>query len=310
MDIQAHMPLKLRQEMERLGINPDEWQPQPVEAQFQCSTCQDLGVLRYGKADGVNDYTHPLFGKMYPCPDCETGQQMLVRQWERQLKFAGVPDLYQDLTFQSWGKLPTKARVGKGLAHATALLFIQTPEHKVSLATAFEMCGQPYETLDRVRNSLLFRGPPGVGKTGMAAAIVNELLAQKKAALYMRTYDLLEAIKKSFDREKKERQQDGEQILASTSQPIVDTVKRAAVLVLDEFNVSKIGDWRQEVIEDIVRYRHGNRMPTIFTCNADDDELERQWGQRTTAVLFAMAHRIKMGGPVLRDLRQPQGEPF
>ena len=81
-------------------------------------------------------------------------------------------------------------------------------------------------------------------------------------------------------------------------------VKSFPVLVLDEFNMTKVSDWRQEVMENVIRYRYGNNLPTVLTCNATRDELEVQWGIRTVSVLFEMAHLIPMGGEPLRDYRQ------
>lgn len=296
MNIAQHLPENVRRELERL--NNGEWEPQPIEVTFQCETCEDIGHVRYDVPVG-----HPWFGKMFPCPDCEKGQALLRQQWESRLKTAKVPDVYKHLTFESWRALPAAARKGKRLAFACAELFVTSPNYEVSIAEAMSRIDEPFKYADAVRNSLIFQGVPGLGKTGLASAITNHLLAEGKAVLYIRTHDLLESIKTSFDKDKKVSN-DGEKVLSSTQQPIVSIVKRSPVLLLDEFNVSIVGDWRMEVMEDIIRYRHGNRLPTIFTCNANMDELERQWGIRTTSVLFAMAHFVPMDGPVLRDLRQ------
>lgn len=34
---------------------------------YACKTCEDKGVIRYDR-----DHTHPMFGKLEPCPDCHT----------------------------------------------------------------------------------------------------------------------------------------------------------------------------------------------------------------------------------------------
>jgi len=280
----------------RQALESGDWQPQELAPVYTCQTCEDRHVISYDVPFGDE-----RFGKLYPCPDCGGGQKLMERRWKSRLKQAELPKEYQQLTFATWQQLPQEARQGKGLALACAQLFVQSDDHSVSLATAYRMAGRDMGNVDIVRKSLILQGVPGLGKTGLAAAIVNHLLAEGKPVLYIRVQDFIEAVKDAFGKEK--RQADG--TLPDSAQEIVSVVKRAPRLVLDEFNVSVVGDWRQEVMENVIRYRYGNALPTVITCNAQPDELEAQWGLRTTSVLFTMAHWVPMGGEVLRDMRQP-----
>lgn len=276
-------------------INPDEWEPLNLEPVYNCQTCHDRHYVSYDV-----QYGDERFGKLFPCPDCAGGQALYERRWKSRLLGAELPTEYQSLTFESWLSLPPEMQQGKMLALACAQLFVQSPDRSVSLQTAFQLAGRQLD-VDIVRKSLIFQGLPGIGKTGLAAAIVNELLAQNQSVLYIRTQDFIESVKDSFKGSRK----DGDD-----TQSIIDVVKTAPTLILDEFNVTIDGEWRQEIIENVIRYRYGNSLPTVLTCNATRTELEHQWGIRTTNVLFAMAHWIPMGGESLRDLRQYEQEGF
>lgn len=275
----------------RKALESNGWQPTAIEPAYQCATCQDMHLIRYSVP-----VDHPMFGKMYPCPDCEGGRVLEERKIQSKIADSQLPRSYQGLTFETWEQLDDEERRGKTLALNCAKLFVSSEDRYVSLAQAYRMCGRDFNASDAVRNSLVFQGPPGLGKTGLAAAIVNGLMAENKRVLYIRTQDFIEALKQSFDREK-----NGDE---SKTQEIIDTVKRHPCLVLDEFNMETTNSWRKEQIENIVRYRHNNALPTVFTCNANQGELEDQWGIRVTSVLLAMAHWIPMGGIPLRDVRQ------
>lgn len=262
-----------------------------------CATCKGLGLIGYDVP--MNDYR---FGKMYPCPNCQYGQDLAQRETEMSLINARLPIEYQRLTFGTWAQLTPKERKGKRKAYAAAKIFVDTPGHNVSMARVYDLCKKPYNAADVVRNSLIFQGEPGLGKTGLAAAIVNYKISRKEPVLYIRTQDLIESLKASFNGDNGDDE--------DSSKSVMTMVKEHSCLILDEFNLEIDNAWRKEVIENIIRFRHAQRLPTVLTCNADANELERLWGVRTTSVLFAMAHFIRLEGESLRNLNQSVDEVF
>lgn len=269
----------------------------PPEPHHDCTTCQDLGVVTYNVPVG-----HEWFGKLYPCPSCKRGQDILTQQWGNRLQNTKMPTQYQTCTFDSWQQATTPdQRKGKLLALEACKLFAAHPQQIVSLATAWKRAGKvlPGEV---ERSSLVLHGPVGVGKTGLMAATINTLLEADKLPLWTRAQDLIASVQATY-------KSDYEGLPSSE---IKRLYKTAPILAIDEFQLVQATADRQEIMEDIIRHRYGEQLPTLITCNFGDEDLRKQWGERTIDPLKAMAHWIPMGGlPIRNTWQMPDGmEPF
>ena len=269
------------------GLKWLEWEvPRPCpDCSGICNTCWDMGVVKYAVP-----IEHPAFGKLYACPHCAKGREMATNLHRAELRNAQLPDQYKDYTFESWDALPDHLRVGKEMARIAAGFFAETGI--VQLDQVYAAVGQNFGGEDAGRRSLVFQGEVGVGKTGLAAAILNYCItyrAHLPKPLYIRTLDALESIKARFGQDN------------PTPEEVLDTFKRTKILILDEFNVKQGTDWRLDHIESIVRYRYNNNLPTIFTMNIDRFELEKQWGIQTASAVMGMAHWFELKGERIRD---------
>lgn len=266
--------------------------PEPVIA---CAVCEDRGLVAFDVPHG-----HDLFGRLMPCEYCEKGQEIQVKQWVNNLQNAGLSRRYQDLTFNTWNELPDDMKQGKRLAEVVMKLFATTEGNWVSMAEAYKRAGRRYPGDDVVRNSVILQGDLGCGKTGLAAAVVNHRAWHKQPTLYIRLQDFFnEIIERYNDNYKPASEYD-----PKTPENVKRLAKEAPVLVLDEINVQKPSEHNKAVFEEIVRYRAGNNLPTIYTCNFTVEQLREQWNERAMDVLLEMAHWVPMGGPKLRNTSQ------
>lgn len=267
------------------------------EPHYDCTTCRDLGVVTYNVPVG-----HEWFGKLYPCSSCKRGQEMLAQQWGNRLQSTRMPAQYRACTFETWHQavLPEQ-RKGKTLAYEVCKLFATQPKQVVSLATAWKRAGRDLGG-ELERSSLVLHGPVGVGKTGLMAATINALLESDKLPLWTRAQDLIASVQATYKPD-----HDG-----LPTGEIKRLYKTAPILAIDEFQLVQATADRQEIMEDIIRHRYGEQLPTLITCNFGDEELRKQWGERTIDPLKAMAHWIPMGGAPIRNTWQmPDGmEPF
>ena len=113
-------------------------------------------------------------------------------------------------------------------------------------------------------------GPPGVGKTHLAVALLREDIVFKgrDAGRFVRTVDLLKEIRDSFQEHS-----------AASERAILDNYgRKVPFLVIDDLGTEKISDWVEQTLYDLIDRRYVEMLPTIITSNLSLDEIEAHYG--------------------------------
>jgi len=133
--------------------------------------------------------------------------------------------------------------------------------HALSLGNAKSLAlryADEYPLSDR---GLLFMGPPGVGKTHLAVAILRRLVAAKGVpALFVDVQDLLRALQATFDRQS-----------GLTQLELLQPVLTTEVVALDDLGCRQGTPWVEETLAHIVTTRYNERRATIVTTNYLDE---------------------------------------
>lgn len=140
--------------------------------------------------------------------------------------------------------------------------------------------GYPLETGGR---GLLLTGSIGVGKTHLAIAILQSLVAERGATgLFYDYRDLLKQVQNSYNAQVRETE-------LEILQPVFD----AEVLVLDELGASKPTDWVWDTVAHILNTRYNDRRTTIITTNyANAKPLSTEAGGRMLVREETLGDRI------------------
>jgi DNA replication protein DnaC len=177
-------------------------------------------------------------------------------------------DLYRDITFQSF--YPSGAA--------------RDPKQEQTIQRAFEeaqvFCEEP-------RGWLVLTGPNGCGKTHLAAAIANYRRSQNDRAIICPVPDLLDHLRSTFAPDSR-----------VTYDELFETIRTAAVLILDDFGTQSATPWAQEKLYQLVNYRYSARLPTVITTNLPIERLEPRLASRITDRAFSRV--VEMKGPDFR----------
>jgi len=142
--------------------------------------------------------------------------------------------------------------------------------------------------------NIVFIGPTGVGKTGLASGILLKALQNGHRGLFVRAQDLFDEMYASLaDR---------------SSRKLVDRLARVDVLVIDEMGYLNLRPEQTNIFFKLMEERY-RRRPTIITTNLQYDEWHNFLGNKALveALLSRLRHQchtVKIEGPSLRD---PQG---
>ena len=108
---------------------------------------------------------------------------------------------------------------------------------------------------------LYIHGGFGVGKSFILGAIANELAAMKVQTVLMYVPEFLRELKESID--------------DSTIKQKIEYIKKAPVLMLDDFGAESMTSWaRDEIFSTILNYRMSEKKPIFISSNFNYDELE------------------------------------
>jgi DNA replication protein DnaC len=240
---------------------------------------------------------HPDFGKMFACDvqDCPKGQEVRARMWKLRLKSAQIPSRYANFNFRTFreGMNDEATWDGKSIPLLCCETFADTVDHSVHMATIFKKVKRDPREVEglRVKNSLYLWGDTGMGKTGLAVSIINELARQGRNGLYTSTWDMLEEIQERVSKD---------------ADPSPDTVLKmyaqADVLILDECNIDNMTPTRKQRVGEVIDYRWQHALPTIITTNWDLSKFSGEWGTRIGDRVGEMAHVVKVHGVKLRKI--------
>lgn len=133
------------------------------------------------------------------------------------------------------------------------------PEERESLEAAFRTAR---DYAEHPNGWLLLQGTNGCGKTHLAAAIANRVLANGGDVFFAVVPDLLDHLRASFA--------PGRDV---GYDELFEQVRNSGLLILDDLGAHASSPWAQEKLYQIVNYRTVAGLPTVVTTDRTDDEL-------------------------------------
>jgi len=230
-----------------------------------CPFCGGLGFLRRDVPLG-----HPDFGKIEICP-CR--HQDISQQVRQRLFALSQLDELCHLTFENFDP---RGRVGLW------------PQQANSLEQAYNHARQFAQSMN---GWLLFQGGYGCGKTHLAAAIANFAVSMGVPTLFITVPDLLDSLRFSY------------QSTESTFEERFEEIRRAPLLIMDDFGTQNATAWAQEKLFQILNYRYINQLPLVVTTNLSLDEIEGRIRSRLEDPELVSIVRI-----LAPDFRRPAGD--
>ncbi|MFC2033389.1 ATP-binding protein [Chloroflexota bacterium] len=140
------------------------------------------------------------------------------------------------------------------------------PEQQQSLEAAYQ---EAFNFARFPEGWLVFLGVNGCGKTHLSAAIVNYQYQAGHPAMFVVVPELLDHLRAAFSPDSK-----------TSYDQLFESVKKAPLLVLDDFGEQSSTPWAQEKLYQLINYRYNARLPMVVTTTCSMEEIEPRIASR------------------------------
>ena len=178
-------------------------------------------------------------------------------------------------------RLLTEARIPARYQRCDLTNFLTYPNEELirALTRACEFA----DAFPVVDQGLMLIGPPGIGKTHIAVAVLRRVIETRGAhGLYYDTRTLLSSIRSTYN-----------PVIRTAEMDILRPVMEAELLVLDDLGAERLTDWVEETMNLIVNTRYNGRKPTIFTSNYEDNPDKEDMNSLFVRIGFRMHSRLR-----------------
>jgi len=194
-------------------------------------------------------------------------------------------------------KLLANSGIEPRYARCTLDGFLVYPNEKLQNAVA--RAKKFVREFPAVDKGLIFIGPPGIGKTHLAVAILRQLIVERRIrGLFYDVPTLLKNIRSTYN-----------PVVRTAEIDVIRPVMEAELLVLDDLGKEKPSEWVEETMNLIVGTRYNQKRTTIFTTNFEVledltavDSLPVKVGFRTWSRLHEMCDFVEYDGGDYREL--------
>lgn len=178
--------------------------------------------------------------------------ELMRKRIDRAFKESGMPERWRGYTFERF-----KAEEGSTNAYARCKRY----------AEWIADCEKKHSPTPPP-NGIYLSGRSGNGKTHLAAAILNAIIAASPSTptLAMSMQELIGRLKQSYDSDESEAKED----------ELIKTYTEVPVLLIDDLGSEQPTEWAADRIFRIVNGRYNNNLPTIVTSNYDTDSLAKR----------------------------------
>lgn len=195
--------------------------------------------------------------------------------------------------------------------HAQQTRFLEARVHRAQLPERWPLETFPWDRQPAVQRAVIeqlanldfvgdaynivFIGPTGVGKTGLASGILLKALLAGRRCLFMPAQNLFDDMFRS--------------LADHSSRKLLDRIMRMDVIQIDELGYLNLRPEQSNIFFKLMEERYTRRLCTIITTNLEYEEWYGFLGQKpmVQALLDRMRHRchtIRIDG---NSLRSPTG---